>query len=163
MQTKQSHSKPILYLLKKINQDVKSALDREFSCLELSPAQCNILRVLFQCRSPHICATDICVRLGLSRATVSSSLKKLRAMGYVTYTADEEDDRIKQILLTDEAFCWQREINRVFKKTIELLYKGFSQEERKTLEALLVRMLDNMEEASFGPSCKITGKESHKG
>ena len=71
--------------------------------MELSPTQGIVLQYLLSAGQEPIYAVDLHEALGVSKSTISATLTALREKGYVQLEGNPEDDRKKQILLTDKA------------------------------------------------------------
>ena len=82
----------------------------------------------------------------LKPPTVSTLLRRMEAEGYVTRVADDRDKRAIRVTLSEKGREFDREHLRRLSTNDHQAVKGFSADEQKTLEALLVRMRDNLKE-----------------
>ncbi len=113
---------------------------------QLTQSQCYILRYLFMKGEKELCATDIHMVLGISKASISTLLKGLKQEGYLTMISDPEDDRKKQIRLTKKAYEMEERIDYGFAQMQEMMLKGISQNDRMVLERCLKQMSKNLKE-----------------
>ena len=105
-----------------------------------------MLHYILSHKEREICATDIHMAFGLSKASISAALKELCREGYVTMGADAKDDRKKKIVLTEKGLGEEAAIKESLSHTQELLLRGVSKEDQKVLERVLSRMVANMKE-----------------
>ncbi len=80
----------------------------------------------------------------LKPPTVSTLLRRMENEGYVTRVADDKDKRAIRVTLSDKGRAFDREqLHRLSTNDHQAL-KGLSPDEQKTLEALLLRVRDNL-------------------
>lgn len=79
----------------------------------------------------------------LDKATIARSVARLEKLGYVERRPDEQDRRIKRVLVTAKARAVEPELLRMREEWSEVLAEGFSERQRADLLALLGRMVDN--------------------
>lgn len=82
----------------------------------------------------------------LKAPTVSTLLRRMEAEGYITRVTDEKDKRAIRVALSDKGREFDREHLRRLSTNDHQAVKGFTEDEQKTLEALLLRMRDNLRE-----------------
>ncbi len=79
----------------------------------------------------------------LAAPTVSLTLQKMETSGYVIRNVDDIDARQIRVFLTDKG----REVNQKFQKiaseTADKAFTGITEEEKKTLVAILTKVKDN--------------------
>lgn len=141
-----------LRLLKHLNLRIMTLLSRQAPAPDITPVQCDIMGHIF-CRQEQgqsINSTQLHRDMHLSRATVSSLLKKLRAAGYLEFVADSRDERQKQILLTEKAKRHQAQIKQSFEQVQDSLFADFCEEEKEECMRLLNKMLQNLDAALAG-------------
>lgn len=76
-------------------------------------------------------------------ASVSRMVETLRKNGFITREADEECRRANRIRLTEKGKKAAEEWRVRYRTLEEKLLDGFTADEKKTLEALLTRVLEN--------------------
>lgn len=134
----------VMRTLKMLNLEIESMLNRVMAEYGLTASQCNVLGYLTNHCGQDICPRDIHATLGISRATVSSLLKKLKNNGFLVYEADPSDGRLKRVVLTEKADEFGGAIERSFAAAQRFLYEGFTEEEKIMLLEFMERMLKNM-------------------
>lgn len=77
-------------------------------------------------------------------ASVAVSVKRMEKAGMLNKTADENDLRINKIALTEKGRDMAEKCQENFRTLDEQMIKGFTNEEKKTLEDFFVRMIDNL-------------------
>ena len=82
----------------------------------------------------------------LKPPTVSTLLHRMENEGYITRVADEKDRRAIRVALTEKGRAFDRDQLRRLSTNDHQAVKGLSTEEQKALEALLLRMRDNLKE-----------------
>lgn len=136
----------VMRLLKKLNLAMESLGNAMMVKHGMSAAQCNVLGYLTDHEEQNICARDLHISLGLSKANVSSLLKKLKNGGYIDFMPDPSDGRLKHICLTERADELKDEIEQGFKNLEGCMYQGFTEGEKLLLSELLGRMLSNLKQ-----------------
>lgn len=94
---------------------------------------------------------DICKLTQLKAPTVSLTLQKMEAGGFITRLADDNDKRNIRIYITDHGVEVRHEIERLLKETEEEFLRDFSDSEKEALKGLLVKMA-----YSIGLDCKCS-------
>lgn len=105
--------------------------------------------------NPGISMWDL-ARLGcFDKGTVTRGIQKLEEQGYITSESDVQDKRIRRLFVTENARPLLEQAYQHKRRWVEILTRGFSQEEANLAEALLYRMADNAY-----AYMNINGKES---
>lgn len=82
----------------------------------------------------------------LKPPTVSVLLRRMEEEGYITRVTDENDRRAVRVTLTEKGLAFDRDHLARLSTNDHQAVAGFSPEEQATLEALLIRMRDNLVE-----------------
>lgn len=82
--------------------------------------------------------------LGVSTASVATSIKRLCKAGFVERREDETDRRINRISVTESGKKTFLEGHAECEKVDKMMFDGFTDEEIKTLLSMLRRMSDNL-------------------
>ena len=77
-------------------------------------------------------------------ATASSMVKRLEKGGYVIRKRDAEDERVSNVYLTDKGREVSSQLEEMQTKMEQMVFAGFSEEEKITMRAFLERMMNNM-------------------
>ena len=131
-----------LRLLKKVNLGLESSINAGMAEMDLTAAQCDVLGYLEEHRGKAVYSTDLHRDLGVSRAAVCALIKKLRAKGFVTLTAEPSDDRQKRIEPTGRSGLlhqkMERRVDRVVRQILPRMRQkplpGFCSECMKTFK-----------------------------
>lgn len=134
------------YLISRIKQVggrvFQKLLDRS-GIVEFNGAQGKILYVLWTKGEMPI--TELASLTGLAKNTLTSMLDRMEGAGLLRRQADRKDRRRIRIALTEEAVRLQEAYEAVSQEMNALYFQGFRPEEIRQLEALLQRILDNIE------------------
>ena len=77
-------------------------------------------------------------------ATASSMVKRLEKGGHVVRKRDSVDERVSNVYLTDKGREVSTQLRETQSKMEEIVFAGFSKEEKKTMRSLLERVMSNM-------------------
>ena len=102
------------------------------------------LQYLLSAGQEPIYAVDLHEALGVSKSTISATLTALREKRYVQLEGNPEDDRKKQILLTDKAVAMGEKLDASLQWQERQLCRGISSQRLKNLEEDLTMMLANV-------------------
>ena len=83
--------------------------------------------------------------LAITPATASAMVKRLEKGGYLIRKRDAEDERVSNVYLTDKGRELSSSLKEVKDQMDELVFNGFSKEERKTMRDYLERITHNLE------------------
>lgn len=87
---------------------------------------------------------ELAAHIGVSPASVATSIKRMCKAGFVERTEDENDRRINRLRITEKG----RQVHEAGKnecgKTDAEMFRGFSREEILTLESMLTRIAENL-------------------
>jgi mobile rSAM pair MarR family regulator len=106
-------------------------------------AQGRILFVLWQ--GDGIPIKALSDRCGLAITSLTTMLDRMERQGLITRTQDNSDKRKTLLILTDKARSLKTAYDAVSDKMGEIYYKGFSEEEIRSFESYLDRILMNLE------------------
>lgn len=120
---------------------------------DITPSQGVLLNILLNEDGKRTCSSDICAGSGLSRASVSEMLKNLRNKGYLEMKPVPEDERKKEIILTEKAYAIREDVQQELEKQGKCMCRGISGKELVFLEDILERMVCNLRE------CQESGKK----
>ncbi|HPT78576.1 MAG TPA: MarR family transcriptional regulator [Candidatus Atribacteria bacterium] len=94
--------------------------------------------------NPYASQKDIADTMDISTATVAVSLKKLEKGGYINRVADEADNRINKITITEKGNRVVEQSRQIFETTDRKVFEGFTEKEMLTLSALLHKLDANL-------------------
>ena len=87
---------------------------------------------------------ELAASMHLSPATVTATLKLLERGGYVRRIADDKDQRINRVALTESGEALMREGMRRMDALDNMMLEGLSREEQEMLCRSLSKMRDNL-------------------
>ena len=136
----------LIWILKQVSLSLDQYTKDEMRNMELSPSQGIMLQYLLTCERQDVCSTDLHRVLGISKASVSSTLKILRQKGYLKMEGNTRDDRKKTIILTQKAYDAQQQICESLARQEQYLCRRIPTQRVKWLEEDLDQMLCNLKE-----------------
>lgn len=95
-------------------------------------------------REDNLTQLELAHRTHLKAPTVSVALRQMEEAGLVTRTADPEDQRQIRVRLTDKGRELDNRQREKIREAEELFARGLSEEEKRTLKALLLHMRRNV-------------------
>lgn len=140
-----SNSGFLISQVKQVQDRVFDALLRKNGIGEFNGAQGRILYVLWQ--EDNIPIIELSRRTALAKTTLTSMLDRMESNGFLIRSYDKADRRQTRILLTEKAKSLNIKYENVTNVMIQLFYKNFTEDEIKTFEHLLERILDNLHES----------------
>lgn len=134
----------ILWLIKQLNISLDQYGKEDMKSADITRSQSFFLSHLLSKNSRSLYATSLHVESGISKAAISSTLKALKQNGYIIMEADPEDDRKKQIILTEKAYEEERQIQAHLDRQQACLCEGISQHDLRILKNSLNKMISNL-------------------
>ena len=129
-------------------KSITNTLDRKFNRdleeFDLTSSQANLLLFLFFNRDKEISQTDIQDKFNLTNPTVTGILKRLESKGFISRSVSISDGRRKVIKVTEKSTNLDKKLMEGVIEVEAQMTCGFSEQEKKLLEALLQRVLDNI-------------------
>lgn len=138
----------LMWTLKQLHLSLEQYGRLQMKAIDISPTQGIVLQYLLSQKSQAMYAVDLHAALGISKSTVSSTLRGLKQKGYLIMTENPADDRKKQIVLTDKAFDMKKTIDVSLQEQQKQLCKAISPQRLKWLEDDLTIMLTNIRNES---------------
>lgn len=99
-------------------------------------------------RNKAIYQKDIEKRFSITRSTTSKILKLMEQKGLIERQKEDEDGRLKRIVLTNKSLELHKLIEGEIDQLDKNVLKGFSDKEINDLYDYLDRMIDNLKEIS---------------
>jgi DNA-binding MarR family transcriptional regulator len=137
----------VISLISKLRRDSSAFIEREMAGAGMDGVIAShgaIIGALFR-SGGELKMKDIAEKIARDKSTVTYLIDGLVKSGYVIRKKGE-DSRETYISLTDKAWRIQGRIKEISEKLIAAAYRGFSEEEKRTLMALLEKM-----DANFRP------------
>lgn len=96
-------------------------------------------------RNPNASQKDIARSMDVSAATIAVSLKKLERGGYIKREADEGDNRLNKITITEKGNRVVEQGRKIFESAEGKVLEGFTDEEKSALMVLVQKLNNNLE------------------
>ena len=90
-------------------------------------------------------ARDIVKYSCLSKAHVSKAIDNLTKRNYLLASVNKGDRRCFHLSITDEARPIVKELNSIWENLLEVIYEGFSQEEKAVLRRGFIKIVENID------------------
>ena len=132
----------MLKLCNKQKYVTETRLNREK--IGIFPAQHRLLMELSTMKT--INQRDLSMKLNVSPATVTVSIKNLVKEGYIIKQNLEKDNRYNMLEITDKGKGIVEKSLAIFDSIDEKMFRSFSDEELSTLNNMLTRMYNNLSE-----------------
>lgn len=87
---------------------------------------------------------DICNYTQLKAPTISLTLQKMEASGFIERKVNVEDKRNMNIFLTDKGLALHDDVHRLLKETEEEFFKDISNEEIESVKNILLKFMYNV-------------------
>lgn len=131
--------------IKRLSDRILEQILAEKNIDAFNGAQGRILYVLWS--RDGISLRELADKTGLAATTLTSMVDRMEKAGLVCRMPDKKDRRKTLLALTAKAENLEQDYKVVSDKMSEIFYKGFSDEEIRTCEAMLARILDNMKKS----------------
>ena len=123
----------------------KANMDARVSRYDVTPAQTHVLLYLQQ-HGGRVPQHELAEFLRVKPSTVNGVLDRMEEKGLVRRSVSGSDARRRLITLTEKGAEQQALFQQSFLDVEEAMVRGFTQEERETLCALLARVIQNLKE-----------------
>ena len=130
--------------IKQLQGRVFQRLLKESGVAEFNGPQGRILYVLWQ--EDGVPIARLVKETGLAKSTLTAMIARMESAGLVTRGPGEADGRQVILRLTPRARGLEAKYDQVSEQMNELFYKGMTQEDAEALDALLDRVLANLQE-----------------
>jgi len=92
----------------------------------------------------NVSQKDLALSMDVSPSTIAVSLKKLEKGGYIKKEMDKGDNRFNKIAITEKGYRVVEQSRQIFESADQKLFEGFTEEEKRTLSALLKKLDVNL-------------------
>ena len=137
------------YLFRRMQQIAVAIFVEECRAYDLTPVQYAALVAIRT--HPGIDATRLSAVIAFDRSTLGSVIERLEAKSYIERKPAREDKRVKLLHLTKKGSALLRNIVPLVDRAQARMLQPLKQADRKTLLALLTRLVDLNNEASRVP------------
>lgn len=127
------------YLAKRLSK--KNAKTPDFST---NPTQNQIVFFLAYYSDKKMYQKDLCDLLKLKKSSVTESLDYLEKNGVIIRIVDKDDNRKRQIVLTEKALAVIKDIDDEYILANKKAIQGISKEDLETFNSILEKMYKNI-------------------
>lgn len=110
--------------------------------MELNPSQAGILFILNS--HGRLSQRQLAQKIGITPPSMTVTLRKLEELGFIHKEPDEKDQRIIRIRLSEAGKECIEKLKSIMDEMEEILYQGFSVEEKLLFRRLLLAMRENL-------------------
>ena len=136
--------KNLMWTLKQLHLSLEQYGKIQLQDMDLSPTQGILLHYLLTHKGQDIYGVDLHTTLGISKSSVSYTLKALKQKGYLRMKENPLDDRKKQIVLTEKAYNAEQLIHTSLLAQQKRLCQEIPKQRLEWLEEDLDQMLSNL-------------------
>ncbi|WP_061266279.1 MarR family winged helix-turn-helix transcriptional regulator [Leptospira interrogans] len=134
----------IIYLISRIRDEFHKHLNQELKEKNLSPLTTSHADILFALvKKNKAQMQDIAKMINRDKSTLTALVDKLEVLGLVARTKDSEDQRIIHLELTPKADSVRPVLLGISRSLLGNLYRGFTENEKKELVRLLMKLYQN--------------------
>ena len=109
----------------------------------LHPGQMPIMKFIIE--KDGCSQNEIAEKLYLSPASIAISTKRLEKAGYITKSVSKNSLRTNSLHATEKGIEANNTAKEKFDQIDNLIYKGFTEEEKQTLSSFCKRMITNLQ------------------
>ena len=123
----------------------RERMDVRLARYDVTPAQTHVLLYLGEQSGPTP-QRDVVEHLRVKPPTANGILDRMEEKGLIRRTADENDQRQKQVTATEKGRELNSLVQAAFQEAEAVMVKGLRLEETEALRLLLYRVIENLEE-----------------
>ncbi len=139
--TEDFRAEELVCMMKKIGLDLSARVDECLRNRDISGTQTYFLAYLLRHHPNGTYLTELCRETGLSKATLSALIKKLREKGYLFLRETPGDIRKKEVLPTEMLLSQKEELLRKTRQMEQDICSGLNQKEKMELWGLEQKVL----------------------
>ncbi|MFS0838767.1 MarR family winged helix-turn-helix transcriptional regulator [Paenibacillus sp. 1P03SA] len=139
---KSHNDTPYLELFQVIGLKLKKKADESIKELGLSAQQGKIIDYIYRNQDNNLIQKDLADRFHLRGASITSMLQGLEKKGYIERKIPANNERQKNIYALPKAVELIEAFNDSFQKVEDEIVQTLSEEEKRTLKELLIKIND---------------------
>ncbi len=139
-----AHEEDLYIKAKKLCLSTESALDKRMCREKLTASQCYLLYYIWTCHPKGTFITSLHKELGVSMATISGCVKRLRQKGYFMVEVCAADERQKKLVPTDKLKKISGKLKTAIESAENSVYGNLSEQERELLFGLEQKALEGV-------------------
>lgn len=133
----------VLPHLRMVEHLAKRIRDEHLKQIGLTQSQADVIILLAHESDKVFHQRDIERALNYTNPTITGLLNRLEQKNFIVRQVDPDDSRARIIKLTDAALDLLEEIYQSIRQTEQMIFEGFSKEEKDILIPLMSRMAKN--------------------
>ena len=152
----------LIFLMKKLSIDLEIQLEKSLREKDMSGVQVYFMVYILRHHPKGTYITELCHEIGVSKATLSVLVKKLREKGYLRFQETPEDVRKKKVVPTEKLVIEGNGFLERAERMEETICSGLDCREKKQLwdlEQKILLQLTKMENDRLDDS-RIKAKKS---
>jgi len=110
--------------------------------LDLYKGQPPLLEILFE--KDGITQKEILEQLRVTKATISKTISRMVAKGFLMVKKDPNDKRITRVFLTEKGRKVEKDLEKIKLEMADAILVNFSEKEKKDFENLLKKVRKNL-------------------
>lgn len=136
----------MLYMMKKISLNWTMQLKMNLKNNNMTGIQVYFIAYILRHHPEGTYLTELYREIGVSKATLSAMIKKLREEGYLYFEANSADVRKKKVLLTEKLMAEREEFIKKAQKVETEIFDVLDQQEKRKLWELECKILQRSED-----------------
>ena len=136
----------LLLMTKKINIDLEAWMEKALRKNNMSGTQVYFLVYILRHHPSSTYITELCREIGISKATLSALVKKLREKGYLCFQQNSGDVRKKKVVPTEKLEAEGEEFLQNARQMEKKLCSVLDQKERQQFFDLEYKILTGLNE-----------------
>ncbi len=140
---------PLGYKFKRINEMFKARMNEDMKRSGVTFSQNEILFYLMKNKDHDVNQQELCRALQVAHPTVIGLINRMEEKGLVERKVDPSNRRNRYIALTEKAGQFLLQTRELRCRNDQLIVRNMSEEEKETLNELLTRVYDNMQDDAF--------------
>ena len=129
--------------LKFILNSFRRIANKSTADLGITGTQSIILNYLARNAEVRPCQHDLEVKFNIKHPTATGILKRMADRGFVEFTQDQYDKRLKRIVITEKGMAATEQIKLKLDRLESFITNDFTEDELSTLHVLLDKMIAN--------------------
>lgn len=136
-----AHEEALLLGTKRIAIGIETEMNRQLKMCELTAAQVFLIVHIYKSHPEGTFVTTLHKEFGVSKATVSGLVKKLREKGYLTTGPGQDDERHRKIVMTEKLTTEVLFFQKIMKRLEKQVFGVLTADEQDLLEDLQEKIL----------------------
>lgn len=132
----------LVFMMKRLNQNLSVQLEQSLKCRDITGVQVYFLVYILRHHPEGTYLTELCSEIGVSKATLSALIKKMREKDYLYFHEDPDDIRRKKLLPTGKLIAEGSEFLKKAGRMEKEIFSGLDQQEKTQLWELEQKLMN---------------------